>query len=177
MKLLKHLATITRHKLLVMKLCFKCGLYRQGLLHDISKYSIIELKAGAKYYQGNRSPNGIQRELLGYSSAWLHHKGRNKHHWEYWVDFNRDGVIPAKMPINYIVEMFCDRIAATMVYKGKDYNNQAPLDYYNKTRSYYVIEASTDEAIKDMLTYLADNDLGKTIKYIRHNYLNNKNLS
>ena len=34
-----HFETITRHKLLVMKYCFECGLYKQGLAHDLSKYS------------------------------------------------------------------------------------------------------------------------------------------
>lgn len=137
----------------------------------MSKYSIIELAAGVKYYQGNRSPNGLQRELIGYSSAWLHHKGRNKHHWEYWVDFNRYGTVPSKMPIKYVVEMFCDRVAATMIY-NKDYDNKAPLDYYNATRFYYIIEDSTDEILKDMLMFLANNNLDKTIKYIKEKYLN-----
>ncbi len=171
MKLLGHLKTINKHKLLVMKLCFKCGLYKQGLLHDLSKYSFVELKAGAKYYQGNRSPNGVQREEMGYSAAWLHHKGRNKHHWEYWVDFYKDGAIPAKMPINYVGEMFCDRVAATMVYMGKDYHDKAPLDYYNRTRHYYVIEESTDKILVDILTYLQDNGLDKTLVYIKNRYL------
>ena len=83
MKLINHLKTINKHKYYVTMLCFKCGLYKQGLLHDLSKYSPTELKTGAKYWVGTRSPNSIERETIGYSSAWLHHKGRNKHHWEY----------------------------------------------------------------------------------------------
>ena len=46
---------------------------------------------GAKYYQGNRSPNEIERREKGYSAAWLHHKGRNKHHLEYWIDYSPEG--------------------------------------------------------------------------------------
>lgn len=109
-KLINHLKTINKHKYYVTMLCFKCGLYKQGILHDLSKYSPTELKTGAKYWVGTRSPNSIERETIGYSSAWLHHKGRNKHHWEYWVDFSRQGVVPAKMPTKYVVEMFCDRV-------------------------------------------------------------------
>ena len=86
MKLINHLKTINKHKCYVTMLCFKCGLYKQGILHDLSKYSPTELKTGAKYWVGTRSPNSIERETIGYSSAWLHHKGRNKHHWEYWVE-------------------------------------------------------------------------------------------
>ena len=66
-------------------------------MHDLSKYSYTELKTGAKYWVGTRSPNSIERETIGYSTAWLHHKGRNKHHWEYWVDFSKQGVTAAKI--------------------------------------------------------------------------------
>lgn len=171
MKLWNHLKTINKHKYYVTKLCFRCGLYKQGLLHDLSKYSPTELKTGAKYWIGTRSPNSVERETIGYSSAWLHHKGRNKHHWEYWVDFSKDGVYAAKMPINYVVEMFCDRVAATMVYRGEDFDDHAPLDYYNKTRHYYVIHQETDRILKDMLTYLSCHGLDETIIYIKKTYL------
>lgn len=69
-----HLTTITRHKLLVGKLCFDCGLYKQGLLHDLSKYSWVEFSSGVKYFQGNRSPIDKEKEVIGYSKGWLHHK-------------------------------------------------------------------------------------------------------
>ena len=173
-KLIKHLKTITKHKYYVMKLCFRFGLYKQGLLHDLSKYSWCELSTGAKYYLGYKSPNSNERQQKGYSSAWLHHKGRNKHHWEYWIDFTRDGILAIEMPIKYVVEMFCDRVAATMVYRGSDFDFTAPLDYYNKTHHYYVINEKTDQIIKDMLEHLANSNLDETIKYIKNNYLNKK---
>ena len=69
-----HFLTITKHKCEVMKNCFAVGLYRQGLLHDLSKYSWEEFAIGVKYYQGNRSPNAAEKEEKGYSAAWLHHK-------------------------------------------------------------------------------------------------------
>ena len=65
MKALLHFLTITRHHNLVMGYCFRAGLYRQGLLHDLSKYSPAEFLVGAKYYQGNRSPNNAEREDIG----------------------------------------------------------------------------------------------------------------
>lgn len=86
-KVLAHLHTINKHKVKVTHLCFRCHLYKQGLLHDLSKYSYIELKTGFHYYQGFRSPIDAEKEEKGYSLGWLHHKGRNKHHWEYWLDF------------------------------------------------------------------------------------------
>ena len=69
MKAWKHFKTITHHKRLVMQGCFKVGLYKQGLLHDLSKYSPAEFLVGVKFYQGNRSPNNAEREDIGYSSA------------------------------------------------------------------------------------------------------------
>lgn len=87
---IKHFKTITHHKILVAKGCFRVGLYRQGLLHDMSKYSPSEFLVGCKYYQGFRSPNDAERRAKGYSSSWLHHKGRNKHHFDYWLDYSID---------------------------------------------------------------------------------------
>ena len=110
-----HLSTINNHKRMVMEYCFRVGLYKQGLLHDLSKYCPQEFIPGVIYYQGDRSPNNAQREALGYSDAWLHHKGHNKHHYEYWIDYptNKDaGLVGMKMPVKYVVEMFCDRVAA-----------------------------------------------------------------
>ena len=77
---LKHFITVTRHRHKVFVHCVKVGIPLQGLLHDLSKYSLTEFVPGAKYYRGNRSPNEAEREDIGYSKAWMHHKGRNKHH-------------------------------------------------------------------------------------------------
>ena len=133
--------------------------------------NIHEFSTGAKYYLGYKSPNSNERDQIGYSSAWLHHKGRNKHHWEYWIDFTSNGIITIEMPIKYVVEMFCDRVAATMVYQGDNFDFTAPLDYYNKTRFYYIINEKTDYIIKDMLTHLANTNLDETVEYIKRTYL------
>ncbi|MBQ8828170.1 MAG: catalase, partial [Clostridia bacterium] len=88
MHFIKHFMTITKHRHIVMLHCFKAGIVWRGLMHDLSKYSPTEFIPGARYYQGTRSPNAKERELFGYSKAWIHHKGRNRHHYEYWRDFN-----------------------------------------------------------------------------------------
>ena len=96
-----HFKTITKHKLLVMRYCFSIGLYKQGLLHDLSKYSFTEFRTGILYYRGYKSPNGVERIETGTSEAWLHHKGRNKHHFEYWCDYDLENVqrmIGCRMP-------------------------------------------------------------------------------
>ena len=125
MKFWKHLKTINHHKMLVMKGCFRVGLYKQGLLHDLSKYMPSEFLVGCKYYQGDVSPNNAEREDRGYSSAWLHHKGRNKHHMEYWIDYgmpSEPAMVGMRMPDNYVVEMFIDRMSASKkLSEGKIY--------------------------------------------------------
>ena len=165
-KVIGHLKTINKHKKMVTKLCFRCHLYKQGIKHDLSKYSPIELKTGFHYYQGFRSPIDKEKEEKGYSLGWLHHKGRNPHHWEYWLDFNKDGLYACKMPTNYVIEMFCDRVAASMIYQKDKYTDRSALDYYINGRSYVVIHPDTDRLIMHMLTYLANNGLDKTIEHI-----------
>ena len=132
-----HFRTITRHKLLVMKYCFRIGLYKQGLLHDLSKYSPTEFLVGCKYYQGTRSPNNAEREATGVSMSWLHHKGRNRHHFEHWVDYSLDGehvIMGARMPRKYVAEMVMDRISASRNYLGEEYTYHEPLQYFLKSK-------------------------------------------
>jgi hypothetical protein len=164
-----HFTTITKHKIKVGQLCFKIGLYKQGLLHDFSKYAPCEFITGCKYYQGNRSPNSAERDEKGYSIAWLHHKGRNKHHWEFWVDFTRKGLTPAKMPSKYVLEMFCDRVAASMIYNGKNYKDSDPLDYYEGGKHSYIMHPQTRKLLEHLLHYLNEHGLDETIVYIKKN--------
>lgn len=175
MKAWKHFKTITYHKYLVLKGCFTVGLYKQGLLHDLSKYSPSEFLVGVKYYQGDRSPNNAEREAIGYSSAWLHHKGRNRHHYEYWIDYStkeiKGGMAPAPMPEKYIVEMLMDRIAACKVYNGANYTDAAPLTYYSKGRENAPIHPKTRELLERLLTMLAQKGEAETFKYIRREVL------
>lgn len=174
-----HFTTITQHKMVVMHYCFKAGLYKQGLLHDMSKYLPSEFLAGVKYYQGYRSPNNAQREAEGCSTAWLHHKGRNKHHFEYWIDYpgnNEDGIILAgmKMPTNYVVEMFCDRVAACRIYNKDKYKDSDALDYYNRGKGHYVMHPETEKLLYKLLVMLANKGEEYTFRYIRKKVLRNE---
>ena len=166
----RHFRTITWHKWLVMKNCFRVGLYRQGICHDLSKYSPSEFWTGVKYYQGNRSPNAAEREIFGYSKAWLHHKGRNKHHFEYWIDFSinpEEGLVGHKIPRKYVAEMMMDRIAASKVYKGDAYTDSSPLEYYNYGKDYIVIHPETRKLLETLLYMLKEKGERETFCYIR----------
>ena len=172
-----HLHTINTHKLEVMKNCFRVGLYKQGLLHDLSKYSFSEFIPGVKYYQdGNRSPNNAQREAEGCSTAWLHHKGRNKHHLEYWVDYSTDhsgALAGCKMPEKYVVEMFCDRIAASKIYNKDKYTDADSLNYFKRGMDHYIINPNTKELLYSLLVMLSEKGEDYTFAYIRRNILHN----
>ena len=48
--------------------------------------------------------------------AWMHHKGRNRHHYEYWVDYLDKGGIPIQMPFEDALEMICDFLGAAKAY-------------------------------------------------------------
>ena len=128
---IRHFRTITHHRHLVRKYCFRVGLYWRGLTHDLSKYSPTEFWRGAKYYQGTFSPTQQERRENGYSLAWMHHKGRNRHHFEYWTDVSpvTHQYEPLEMPTEFFVEMCMDRIAASRTYLGDQYHDGAPLEY------------------------------------------------
>ena len=156
MKAWKHFCTITYHKYLVAKGCFAVGLYWQGLMHDMSKYSPTEFMQGIKYYTGVKSPNEGERAEYGYSLAWMHHKGRNRHHFEYWTDYNPQTklVSPVKMPARFLAEMFCDRVAASKIYQGKNYSPHHPLEYFNRGNAKNVMHPETADKLHEILVIL-----------------------
>ena len=176
MKAWQHFKTITKHKILVANGCFQVGLYWQGLVHDLSKYSPTEFRVGAKYYQGTRSPNAAEREDKGYSEAWMHHKGRNRHHYEYWVDLNprtrRYEAVP--MPRKYFVEMVMDRRAACMTYQGKNYTSASPLEYFLKSRERCFMHPDTQRELEYVLTMLKDQGEQETFRYLKEEILRGK---
>ncbi len=169
----KHLKTITHHKWLVLRGCFAVGLYRQGLCHDLSKYSPIEFWTGAKYFQGDRSPNGAERQEKGFSEAWMHHKGRNKHHYEYWTDMSPDThrYESVPMPRKYLVEMVMDRIAASKTYQGSAYTDASALLYLEGSHERLLLHPKTKQELTYILTMLRDQGEQETFRYIKESVL------
>ena len=176
MKIWQHFKTITYHRLLVCQGCFRVGLYWQGLTHDLSKYSPTEFLVGARLYQGNRSPNAAEREIKGYSEAWMHHKGRNRHHYEYWTDMHpetkRYEAVP--MPRKYLVEMVMDRRAACMVYQGKNYHPGSELEYLQRSKERLLMNEKTLRELGFILTMLQDEGEEKTFDYLKNHVLAGK---
>ena len=171
-----HLKTVHHHRALVRRYCFRLGLYWQGLTHDLSKYSPVEFWAGVKYFQGDHSPNDAQRRADGYSAAWLHHKGRNRHHFEYWTDYNPYTRLtePVKMPLRYVAEMFCDRVAASKIYRGDKYTDSDPLEYFMNSKSIRVIHPETSDFLEKLLRMLEEKGEKETFGYLKNYIKNNK---
>ena len=165
-RLTHHFKTISKHKIIVTKLCFKCGLYKQGILHDLSKYSPIEFFAGVKYYQGYRSPIDREREVVGFSRGWLHHEGRNPHHWEHWIDKDYKNIkfIVITMPTNYLIESVLDRIAASKNY-NPNYDDNAPLQFFDRGRDKIFMGEENAKRIRFLLEYLSLNGEEKALAF------------
>ena len=174
---IKHFCTITKHRHKVISHCFRAGIGWQGLFHDLSKYTPTEFCEGIRHYLGTRSPNERARELYGYSKAWMHHKGRNKHHYEYWtdVDIKTKTYAPVEMPLRYVTEMFCDRVAASKIYQGDKYTDRSALDYFLRGNAKNIMHPNTADLLESWLYMLAEQGEQETFAYIRK--LNKSNKS
>ncbi len=162
-KIWLHFRLITKHRWLVFKLCIKAGQPWRGFVHDLSKYSPTEFWESSKYYVGYKSPIQVAREEREYSKAWLHHKGRNKHHEEYWYAFNAPIKAPV-IPYKYTVEMLCDNLSAGMTYKGKDFKKEYPLWYWQNIKNKELFHPKMQAFFEDVLTEIAKNGIDAVVK-------------
>ena len=152
----KHLRKIFIHKYWVGLYCFKCGLYWRGLVHDLSKLSPTEFFESIKYYQGDSSPINAAKKDKGYSLAWMHHRGRNKHHYEYWTDNYDEGTTCIEMPFIYVVEMFCDYLGAARTYWGKKFTYTAEYKWWLNKSKTAKMHINTNKFITIVLKSMAD---------------------
>lgn len=156
----KHFKTVCKHKYFVFKECAACGIWWQGIIHDFSKFGFTEFVSSAKHFQGNRSPIEAEKEEIGYSKAWLHHKGHNKHHWEYWTDFSDDGgVIANEIPYKYVVEMVCDWIGAGKAYSKDKWTQADPINYFNAHRKGRHFHPNTEKLLVTLQECIRDKGL------------------
>ena len=175
-KFMGHLKTVMKHRREVRKLCFKCGLYWQGLTHDLSKYSPTEFWNGVKFYTGIKSPHCGEREKYGYSKAWIHHHNHNKHHAEYWQDIVGGKSTCVQMPKKYLAEMICDRVAACKVYLKDNYTKDAALNYYNSKKNENQFHVITRNDLEFFLGILAADGEDNTFEFLRLWVKNNLNI-
>lgn len=166
----RHLKTITKHKWYVMLACFKTGLYWQGIAHDLSKYSFTEFFSSAKYFQGDKSPVDAEKIQTGYSLAWQNHKGKNKHHWQYWTDFENGELIVIKMPPKYLAEMLCDWVGAGKAYNKGNWTIETFKAWYKHDKDNMVLHTLT----RSYIELLMDNV--KTEEDLYFNWINTRRI-
>ncbi len=171
---IKHFILITHHKWVVFKLCCKIGEPWRGLVHDLSKYSPTEFGESIKYYVGHHSPITEAKKDKGYSIAWLHHKGRNKHHTQYWVDYDAPNIAPI-IPYKYAAEMICDKLAAGIIYKGKEWTKEYELSYWiEREKDKLDIHPKIRDFVTAVLTQVAEQGIDKTLTRKNMRYLYKK---
>ena len=152
--LFKHLKVVLKHKHYVLINSFHLGIPLQGIVHDLSKYSPTEFWEGVKYFNGKHSPITDCKKTEGYSKAWLHHKGRNKHHTDYWVDLSAPDKTPI-IPYQYVAEMLCDKLAAGLIYKGKEWTKGYELEYWVNERDKTLVNDQVENLITDFFTQVS----------------------
>lgn len=162
-KIWLHFKLITKHRWLVLKLCTRVGLPWRGFIHDLSKYSPSEFWESAKYYVGNRSPIQVVREERQYSAAWLHHKGRNKHHEEYWYDFNAPVKAPV-IPYKYAIEMLCDMLSAGIIYKKNEWTKEYPLWYWINKKNKTIFNPKTVDFFQNIFEEISEDGINNVLK-------------
>lgn len=161
-KFFGHLHVVNKHRFKVFCLCVRAGIPWRGLVHDLSKYSFVEFLEGARYFSKDFSPILTCKKVNGYSEAWLHHKGRNKHHYEYWYDYATIEPTPV-IPYKYFVEMVCDALAAGMTYKGKNWTKEYQLNYWMKVRETAKINPKMDFLLTKVYTDVSNFGVNKVI--------------
>ena len=163
----KHFKKICIHKKWVFYYCVLAGIPIQGLLHDLSKFSPTEFFESVKYYQGDRSPIDECKKQMGWSKAWLHHKGKNKHHYEYWQDDFDNGGKPLEMPKKYKIELLCDYLGAGRAYYGNEFTYEKELEWWKVKRNKPLSMHPNDKKFIDKWMYLLVKYGDKALKHIK----------
>ena len=148
-KFIGHLGTVRTHRKWVRYYCRLAGISWRGWKHDLSKYSPTEFWESVRYWTGTHSPIDEAKKQQGYSRAWLHHRGRNPHHWAYWADNFSEGMTIYPMPKDDFVEMVCDFLAAGRAYSGDMFSYSGERTWWLHEREYG--SRAMNEKNKEML--------------------------
>ena len=170
-----HLKTVLKHKYWVFRYAWMAGIPFRGIIHDFSKFSPTEFCKSVKWYNGKQSPVACEREVMGFSEIWLHHRGHNSHHfeyWVYWVDKDKDkdlgdgGVIVPIMPFKDALEMVCDWLGAGRAYLGTDFSMTKQIEYFDRATNSPFIHPQTKLFVWLMYQGLANASDKKAMKKV-----------
>ena len=106
----------------------------------------------------------------------MHHKGRNRHHFEYWTDLSpvTRTYEPVDMPVRFLCEMVADRIAACKTYEGAAYTDASPLHYLDRAQESRLVHPRTMARLRFLLTMLAERGEKETFRFMRQTVLKGK---
>lgn len=158
-----HLHLVNQHRFKVFLLCCRAGIPWRGLVHDLSKYSPVEFFEGVKYFAGDYSPISNCKKEKGFSPAWVHHFGRNKHHYEYWYDYTSPIKTPL-IPYPYMIEMICDSLAAGLVYQKEHWTKDYQLSYWLRVREKAKVHPKVDLLLTKVYTDISKDGLKAVIR-------------
>lgn len=153
-KIFGHLQTIHTHRKWVRYYCKLAGIRGRGWKHDLSKYSPTEFWESARYWTGTSSPINACKAANGWSKAWLHHKGRNSHHYEYWQDNFDKGGEALLMPMNDFVEQVCDFLAAGRTYQGINFSYSSERSWWLNKREHCAMNAKNKKMLDTIFSDL-----------------------
>ena len=181
-KFMLHLSTVLKHKYYVFTFCCKARIPWRGIKHDMSKFSPAEFIPNVKYAQKGVSPIDVQKVLFGYASSWFHHKGRNTHHYEYWMDNFDNGCYVTRMPVMDTIECTCDMLAANRVYNGKSSREFESLwNFWTKKRIGIAMHPDVVRFLDEVFFYIKTNRsfdiLNKKELIKRYNSIVDSNLN
>jgi hypothetical protein len=72
-----------------------------------------------------------------------------------------------KMPLEFVLEMFCDRVAASKIYQGDKYTQQHPLEYFLGGKARRTIHPETSDLLESWLEMLSREGEAATFAEIR----------
>ena len=148
MKFFKHLWVVIKHKHNVTKYASKLGIFWTGLFHDMTKFTPTEFGLSVKYFHGKKSPTIIERaDNDNFSYLCVAHTGRNKHHWQYWVDYTNHDIIVNRIPYKRSLEYVADVLSASRVYNPKNFTPNVAYEYFYNHSRFYMMHPATKEFI------------------------------
>ena len=168
---LGHTRNIITHKWWAFYYACKLGIPFRGFMHDWSKFSPVEFFEGAKYYRESSSPIPACKEANGYSLALQHHKGRNPHHYEYWIDNVDNGGTPIKIPYKYVLEMVADYLAAGKTYQGKNFTFKSEYEWWKSQRQLRNMHEDTKMFLDIVFSYLMMYGFDDDLIYFASEYI------
>ena len=148
MKYFKHLWVVIKHRHNVLRYSTKLGIFWTGLVHDLSKFRPVEFWRSVKYFDGKKSPTIVERKNHdNFSYICVAHTGRNKHHWQYWVDYTREDIVVNRLPFKNNLEYVADILSASKVYNPKAFTLMVAHDYFKEHSQTYLMHPASKEFI------------------------------